>query len=76
MAGEKTTTQVEAKFLGLGNAGPHVTGYEIHMGRTEPVGEGQPVCRIERRLHETVGYSRRLGHYGLSDLGQLHSWLV
>ena len=54
MAGEKTTTQVEAKFLGLGNAGPHVTGYEIHMGRTEPVGEGQPVCRIERRLHETV----------------------
>jgi adenosylcobyric acid synthase len=54
MAGEKTTTQVEAKFLGLENRGPHVAGYEIHMGRTEPVGEGQPVFRIERRLLESV----------------------
>ncbi len=50
MAGEKTTTQVEARFLGLKNTRPAVAGYEIHMGRTEPVGEGQPVFRIERRL--------------------------
>ncbi|HSO71922.1 MAG TPA: cobyric acid synthase, partial [Thermodesulfobacteriota bacterium] len=54
MAGEKTTTQVKARFLGLENSRPAVLGYEIHMGQTEPVGEGQPVFRIESRLHEPV----------------------
>ena len=52
MAGEKTTTQVEARFLGLENTRPAVAGYEIHMGQTEPVGEGRAVFRIERRLNE------------------------
>ena len=52
MAGEKTTTQVGARFLGLQNSRPEVTGYEIHMGRTEPVGEGRAVFQIERRLNE------------------------
>lgn len=36
----KTTTQergrVEARFMGLDMTGERVTGYEIHMGRTEP----------------------------------------
>ncbi len=31
------------------------SGYEIHMGRTEPVGEGRAVFQIERRLNEPVG---------------------
>jgi adenosylcobyric acid synthase len=54
MAGEKTTTQVEAKFLGLGQGRPLVRGYEIHLGLTEPVGEGRAVFQIERRLKEPV----------------------
>lgn len=54
MAGEKTTTQVAARFLGLGDDQPQVTGYEIHMGLTEPVGEGRTAFRIERRLQEPV----------------------
>ena len=54
MAGGKTTTQVEARFLGLEEKQPLVTGYEIHMGLTEPVGEGRAVFRIERRLNEPV----------------------
>ena len=32
-------------------------GYEIHMGQTEPVGEGRAVFRIERRLDEPVSIS-------------------
>ena len=57
MAGEKTTTQVEAQFLGLDVEKPRVTGYEIHMGLTEPVGEGRAVFQIERRLDEPVSIS-------------------
>ena len=52
MAGEKTTTQVEARFLGLGEEQPRVRGYEIHMGLTEPVGEGGPVFALDRRGNE------------------------
>ncbi len=54
MAGDKTTTQVEARFLGLDGAQPAVSGYEIHMGRTEPVGEGRAVFQIERRLNQPL----------------------
>jgi adenosylcobyric acid synthase len=54
MAGEKTTTQVKARFLGVRDESPVVTGYEIHMGLTEPVGEGREVFRLERRLDEPV----------------------
>ena len=51
---KKITSQVEATFLGLRHVGSLVAGYEIHMGRTEPVGEGRPVFRIERRVLESV----------------------
>ena len=61
MAGEKTTTQVEARFLGLEDEAPLVTGYEIHMGLTEPVGEGRAVFQIERRLNEPVYLAGWLG---------------
>jgi adenosylcobyric acid synthase len=54
MAGEKTTTQVKARFLGLGDEEPIVTGYEIHMGLTEPTGEGRAVFRIESCLNKPV----------------------
>jgi len=54
MAGEKTTTQVEAEFLGLGSDRPRVRGYEIHMGLTEAVGEGRGVFEITHSLNEPV----------------------
>ncbi len=54
MAGEKTTTQVGARFLGLKNEAPLVAGYEIHMGLTEPTGEGRAAFQIEHRLNEEV----------------------
>ncbi len=53
MAGEKTTTQVQGRFLVLPSR-PRICGYEIHMGVTEAVGAGQPVCRIEQRLGQAV----------------------
>jgi adenosylcobyric acid synthase len=54
MAGEKTTSQVEARFLGLSTDEPLVTGYEIHMGLTESVGVGRAVFEITNRLGEPV----------------------
>ncbi len=51
MAAEKTTTQVAGQFLGLPGH-PPIVGYEIHMGETQAVGPGQPVCLIERRFQE------------------------
>ena len=62
MAGEKTTTQVEARFLGRGDDAPLVRGYEIHMGLTEPVGEGRAVFEIERRLEDAGFLVRWLGN--------------
>jgi adenosylcobyric acid synthase len=50
MAGEKTTTQVEARAVGLPGNDHRVSGYEIHMGLTEMVGPGQPVFEINERL--------------------------
>jgi adenosylcobyric acid synthase len=64
MAGEKTTTQVEARFLGLNDDKPMVAGYEIHMGLTEPVGEGRAVFQIERRLNKPISLS---DGWGTSD---------
>jgi adenosylcobyric acid synthase len=49
MAGEKTTTQVSGRFLGLAEQ-PAFSGYEIHMGVSAAVGPGQPVCRLDRIL--------------------------
>jgi len=48
MAGAKTTTQVEARWQdGTGNG--VLSAYEIHMGVTEPRGEGQPAFEIISR---------------------------
>ncbi len=52
MAGEKTTTRVEARCLpGLpfAVAGP-VHGYEIHMGQTQAQGQDRPALRLVKRL--------------------------
>ncbi|MFZ5450186.1 MAG: cobyric acid synthase [Thermodesulfobacteriota bacterium] len=53
MAGAKTTTQVEARSqdrLGYGV----LSAYEIHMGVTEPHGEGQPAFEIVSRNGEPL----------------------
>jgi adenosylcobyric acid synthase len=49
MAGEKTTTQVKARALDLEGSGHEIVGYEIHMGLTEPTGEGTPAVEIVER---------------------------
>ncbi|MDD3582278.1 MAG: cobyric acid synthase CobQ, partial [Desulfobacca sp.] len=54
MAGEKTTTQVEARVVGLPGSGYFIKGYEIHMGITEAVGPGQAVFEIYRRRGDSV----------------------
>lgn len=53
MATEKTTTLVEAEFLGVASR-PLVEGYEIHLGQTWAHGSGQPVFRLRRRLGQEV----------------------
>jgi adenosylcobyric acid synthase len=45
MAGAKTTTQVEARAPD----GARLSAYEIHMGVTEPRGQGQPAFEILSR---------------------------
>ncbi|MFZ5453053.1 MAG: cobyric acid synthase [Thermodesulfobacteriota bacterium] len=49
MAGAKTTTQVEARTAGGGEAGEPIKAYEIHMGVTEPRGEGRPALEVISR---------------------------
>ncbi len=44
---EKITTQTIGDWIGFENI--HVTGYEIHMGKTTPVGKGKPVVALESR---------------------------
>ena len=48
MAGDKTTTQVEARAPDP-RAGGVLSAYEIHMGVTEPRGEGRPAFEIISR---------------------------
>ncbi len=48
MAGAKTTTQVQARVPAPG-AGEVLSAYEIHMGVTEILGEGQPAFEIVSR---------------------------
>jgi adenosylcobyric acid synthase len=48
MAGAKTTTQVQARAPDP-KAGGVLSAYEIHMGVTEPRGEGQPAFEIVSR---------------------------
>lgn len=49
MAGAKTTTQVEARTPGAGSGEPVMAAYEIHMGVTEPRGQGRPALEIISR---------------------------
>jgi adenosylcobyric acid synthase len=53
MAGDKTTTQVEARWQGRGENGV-LAAYEIHMGVSEPLGEGQPAFEIVSRNGEPL----------------------
>jgi adenosylcobyric acid synthase len=60
-AREKITTQVEARVCGPGffleNAkGMKVTGYEIHMGQSQPGNEVVPAFEIVSRLGEQVSF--------------------
>jgi adenosylcobyric acid synthase len=48
MAGDKTTTQVEAQVLNCAGT-KRLAAYEIHMGVSEPTGEGQPAFEIISR---------------------------
>jgi len=61
-APEKVTTQVEAQVDGggpllKGAMGSLVTGYEIHMGRTELVSGASPAFTILMRSGEKVHYT-------------------
>jgi adenosylcobyric acid synthase len=49
LEGEKTTTQVRAKVLGLPGREQEVTGYEIHLGATEVRGAGEPALMLASR---------------------------
>ncbi|MGA8571138.1 MAG: cobyric acid synthase [Desulfobaccales bacterium] len=53
MAGDKTTTQVEAR-LPEGTESGLLSAYEIHMGVSEPQGEGQPAFEIISRNGESL----------------------
>jgi adenosylcobyric acid synthase len=53
MAGAKTTTQVEARWQDGAENGL-LSAYEIHMGVTEPLGEGAPVFEIISRNGEPL----------------------
>ncbi|HZE22299.1 MAG TPA: cobyric acid synthase, partial [Desulfobaccales bacterium] len=53
MAGAKTTTQVEALASGRPDFG-RLAAYEIHMGVTEPQGEGQPAFEIISRNRDPL----------------------
>jgi len=86
MAGEKITTQVSGRFLGLASQ-PALSGYEIHMGLSEAVGPGQPACRLDRILETPATVSdgwatsdfRVWGTYihGIFDSDQLRrEWLA
>jgi len=54
MAGDKTTTQVEAAAAGLPGLEGTVAGYEIHMGVSRARGPGRPAFRITRSLGEAA----------------------
>lgn len=56
MAGEKTTTQVEARALpGLPFPAPGpLYGYEIHMGVSHSLGPDRPAFQLVKRLDQTV----------------------
>jgi adenosylcobyric acid synthase len=49
MAGVKTTTQVEARAVGITGGGQIVKAYEIHMGTSEGMGPGRAAFEIYQR---------------------------
>lgn len=49
LEGDKTTTQVRGRVLGLPGQGLEVTGYEIHLGATTIRGAGEPALTITSR---------------------------
>jgi adenosylcobyric acid synthase len=53
MAGDKTTTQVEARSP-EDTEGAVLSAYEIHMGISEPQGEGQPAFEIISRNGQSL----------------------
>jgi adenosylcobyric acid synthase len=56
LLGDKVTTQVEARVLWQELAGPEGTirGYEIHMGRTKPLGPATALLEIAERNSRPV----------------------
>jgi len=54
MAGDKTTTQVQARALGRPDFAGLITAYEIHMGVTEARGEGRAALEIIDRNGQPV----------------------
>jgi len=53
LAAEKTTEKVVARSL-LNGVIPHVEGYEIHMGKSEPVKKVDPAFKILKRGSRSV----------------------
>lgn len=59
MKSEKLTHQVSfdvenLSFLGINYSGKELVGYEIHMGDTQPVGDGQRCFHIQKRSDTKV----------------------
>ncbi len=55
LQGEKTTTQVRAKVLGLPGRDLEVAGYEIHLGETQTQGSGGPALLLTSRNSQAAG---------------------
>jgi len=54
LEGDKTTTQVRGRVLGLPGGGLEVSGYEIHLGVTTIRGPGRPALTITSRNGRTA----------------------
>ena len=87
LLGDKVTTQVEARLLWEELAGPEkIRGYEIHMGRSRPLGSATSLLEISERNGRAVrvqdglvsGDGRVWGTYlhGLFDNDSLRHRLI
>jgi adenosylcobyric acid synthase len=54
MAGTKTTTQVKARAAAGPDDGGELQAYEIHMGSSEPCGQGEPAFALISRNGQPV----------------------